>query len=326
MLNQARLARILCVAALAACCWQPAPAQSSGESRDLDAYRSELRRLSDGVARLESEPEYTRELFDSVPGELRVSTSEGEFTVPLQWVRRELGTLADKNSKEESKEQALSSLASGLAELAEHADGFAEPLPGEGADAALKDILSRREFRKAQGQSWTAGLRQRFAELLLWLFGSALGSLGDFPLLSRLFVWGVVALLLIVLVLWIYRLLGRSARREARTFAELEVPSHRPWESWLEESRKRASEGAWRDAIRLCYWAAISRLESIGRWPADRARTPREYLRLLPELGEERKRLGELTRGFELAWYAQQPAGEGDFQVALARAEELGCR
>lgn len=329
MRNHARLARVLCVAALAACGWLSASAAplEDAVTRDLEAYRSELRRLSDGVEKLEAEPERARELFESVPAQVRVTTGEGEFTVPLYWVRRELGVVADRNSKDDRKEKALQDLARGLAALAEHADAFATPLPSESDPrAALGRVLSRREFGDVQGQTWSAALRQRLLEILAWLLGSAFGTLGDYPLLGRLFVWGVIALALIVLVLWIYRLVSGGARTEEQMLGEPEVPSHRAWESWMAESVQRAGEGAWRDAIRLCYWAAISRLESIGRWPADRARTPREYLRLLPELGEERKRLSELTRGFELAWYAQQPAGEGDFQTAVARAQELGCR
>jgi hypothetical protein len=57
--------------------------------------------------------------------------------------------------------------------------------------------------------------------------------------------------------------------------------SAREWQLWLEDARKAAAAGQWREAIHFVYWAAISRLESRRLWPADRARTPREYLALV---------------------------------------------
>ena len=62
--------------------------------------------------------------------------------------------------------------------------------------------------------------------------------------------------------------------------------------------------GEWRDAIHLAYWAGISFLERQGFWKPDRARTPREYLRLSLR-SEYRETLRALTQIFELAWYAK---------------------
>src|ERR1035441_9342535 len=57
--------------------------------------------------------------------------------------------------------------------------------------------------------------------------------------------------------------------------------SARDWQLWLADARRAAAAGQWREAIHFVYWAAISRLESKRLWPADRARTPREYLSLV---------------------------------------------
>jgi hypothetical protein len=64
------------------------------------------------------------------------------------------------------------------------------------------------------------------------------------------------------------------------------------------------------------YWAAISRLESRRLWPADRARTPREYLALIASEDPRRAGLLQLTSAFERFWYGGRPADEGDYKRA----------
>jgi hypothetical protein len=59
-------------------------------------------------------------------------------------------------------------------------------------------------------------------------------------------------------------------------------------------------------------------------WPADRARTPREYLRLLPPADPRLKNLTTLTRSFERIWYGGLEAGPSDFETAEKLAAELG--
>jgi hypothetical protein len=95
-------------------------------------------------------------------------------------------------------------------------------------------------------------------------------------------------------------------------------------EQWLNEAREAASRGEYRVAVRLAYWGAISGLERSGVWKPDRARTPREYLKLARGSRYE-PTLHPLTRDFERVWYAKQPATEADFLACIARVEELGC-
>jgi Domain of unknown function (DUF4129) len=61
-------------------------------------------------------------------------------------------------------------------------------------------------------------------------------------------------------------------------------------------------------------------------WKPDRARTPREYLRLLSSSSEHRETLTALTRIFELSWYAKRDSNEGTFSQTLQALEKLGCR
>ena len=71
------------------------------------------------------------------------------------------------------------------------------------------------------------------------------------------------------------------------------------------------------------YWAAISRLESRRLWPADRARTPREYLALVAQEDPRKPGLSQLTGAFERFWYGGREAGESDYKNAENLASSL---
>jgi hypothetical protein len=116
----------------------------------------------------------------------------------------------------------------------------------------------------------------------------------------------------------------RGSELEGVELANLPV-SAKEWVVWLAEARAAAAKGEWRDAIHLAYWAGISFLERQGMWKPDKARTPREYLRLLGT-NEYRETLNALTRIFELAWYANRGASERSFSETLQELEKLGCR
>ncbi|HKF23930.1 MAG TPA: DUF4129 domain-containing protein, partial [Candidatus Angelobacter sp.] len=103
-------------------------------------------------------------------------------------------------------------------------------------------------------------------------------------------------------------------------------PSARSWRAWLEEARRMAQQEDWRNAIHLAYWAGISFLESGGAWKPNRARTPREYLRLMGTRKPEYPSLAALTRKFEVVWYGARAASGVDFKETLGQLEKLGCR
>ncbi|HUX44591.1 MAG TPA: DUF4129 domain-containing protein, partial [Terracidiphilus sp.] len=99
--------------------------------------------------------------------------------------------------------------------------------------------------------------------------------------------------------------------------------SARDWQLWLKDAEAAAAAGRWREAIHCVYWAAISRLEQKRLWPADRARTPREYLALVGEEDARRAGLAQLTRSFEHTWYGGKAASKGDYEQAEALATGL---
>jgi hypothetical protein len=141
--------------------------------------------------------------------------------------------------------------------------------------------------------------------------------------LGPVLVWGFV---LAVCVGLVWGLMQLERRWRIRLVPESDGPaagaaSARDWQLWLADARSAAAAGLWREAIHFVYWASISRLESKRLWPADRARTPREYLSLVAAEDPRRAGLARLTRSFERTWYGGRAAGESDYK----KAEELAA-
>jgi hypothetical protein len=77
--------------------------------------------------------------------------------------------------------------------------------------------------------------------------------------------------------------------------------------------------------VHCAYWAAVVHLETLGVLKRDRARTPRESLRLLDRHPNEQNLLREFTRRFELIWYGYRPASASDWSEARSHLEKMGC-
>ena len=123
---------------------------------------------------------------------------------------------------------------------------------------------------------------------------------------------------------WMYRSLRESANLE--TIMPHPVPvSAKQWPLWLQEARAAAARGDFREAVHLTYWSGISFLEAQGAWRPDSARTPREYLRLLPANSERQPALRSLTNRLELVWYGMGDVNSEVFQQSLTELEKLGC-
>ena len=194
---------------------------------------------------------------------------------------------------------------------------------------ALAAILAAKEYHTAvAGRS----LKQRILEKIGSWINRFLRSLIQAGAKSK---WigitaeiGFVLLICIALAWFLIRLERQSRFAPSSLGPSSGAASARDWQLWLEDARAAASHAAWRDAIHLLYWASISRLESSGLWPADRARTPREYLALLSRENPQHPGLSALTRSFERTWYAARPASEADFhqaeQLALQLTEKSG--
>ena len=193
---------------------------------------------------------------------------------------------------------------------------------------SLKSILSQPAYKGVAEVS----PRERFVEWFFNQLDKFLSSLARFGSRSPWIVWTLRGILLLgigVGLVWAFLRIERGGRiklvPDDLTPAP-GAPSAREWQLWLKDAKAMAENDQWRDAIHLLYWAAISRLESRRMWPADRARTPREYLGLMPAADPRTQTLKALTRDFERTWYGGREAASGDFQTALDLAGNLGVK
>ena len=192
----------------------------------------------------------------------------------------------------------------------------------------LTGILSDKAYRGVTAVS----ARERFLEWLDGVLDRFLGSLVRYGTRSRWIGWTLLTLLLLgvaVALVWVFVRVERGARVKLvpDDFEPAPgAPSAREWQLWLKDAQAMASQAQWRDAIHLLYWAAISRLESRRIWPADRTRTPREYLGLMPGSDPRTTSLTALTGSFERTWYGGRAAASEDFQSAMEQAATLGVK
>ncbi len=190
---------------------------------------------------------------------------------------------------------------------------------------SLNTILSQRAYQGVTQVSTMDRLREWFDNLLDRFFSGLVRFGSHAPWI----VWLLRILLLVAICTALVWFLLRIERRSRlRVVPEIEpapgAPSAREWQLWLRDAQDMAARGQWREAIHFIYWAAIARLESKRMWPADRARTPREYLALLAGTDPRKTNLTALTRSFERTWYGGRTAQASDFNAALEQAAALG--
>lgn len=213
-----------------------------------------------------------------------------------------------------------------LNEDEKQASSSAEALPDFSTERrSLDTILAQKAYRGVTEVSarerfveWFDNLLDRFLASLIRL-GSRAPWIGW---LLRLLLLGGICTGLI----WFLVRMERNARIRLIPDAapSLDAPSARDWQLWLRDAQSMAAKSLWREAIHFLYWASIARLESMRLWPADRARTPREYLALLANADPRKTSLTELTRRFERTWYGGRSAAGSDFDAALQLAAALG--
>jgi Domain of unknown function (DUF4129) len=202
---------------------------------------------------------------------------------------------------------------------------LAEPPPHNQEREVMKQVLAGREFRDLKQPTTRDTALERFGNWLNRMFAKVDRLRSRSPWVGRALIWGVFLVIGIGLAMGLMRI-ERRWRVRLVSMSERPAPeavSARDWQLWLTDARKAADAGLWREAIHFLYWAAISRLESKRLWPADRARTPREYLALVAPEDPRRHSLASLTRTFERTWYGGRQATEDDYRATESLAADL---
>ncbi len=325
------------------------PTQFSGHWRDasLDDYRSHLTALTalvDACAKARDLKNCDPTLVgpdDRIPlpgaaadsrlvryGWLRVLFSKAEepdqpAPKPAPGARNAADQSSDQSpmpTTSELLQDAKERIALDLAQTNVAPQSVSAPAHVEERDSMLQ-VLAGRDFRDLQQPSVRQAMMEKVSNWLNQIFASVARLRPRSPWLGRAIVWTFILLVCTGLAWGLLQLERRWRLRlvPEATGSNSSAASARDWQFWLQDARHAAAAGQWREAIHSVYWASISRLESQRLWPADRARTPREYLALVAPEDPRKSGLANLTGNFERTWYGGRAAGEGEFR----RAEKL---
>lgn len=315
-----RIVRITIIFLLALWFCATAAAAVFGRAFSLSEYLSELDHLSTLATQTHDDPGAADTALNDLRGNWTVHASDRDFKVNTEWLVDRFESLK-RNPKDNLRDDLITALNAMKAD----AQSYDQPPPDSSiAHASLTRILARSEFHDVHGPTWWDRLKYRILMWLVRVLSRTFGS-SAVPTVGKVFVWTLVGVAVLALAWLIYRTMRQNSRLES-FIPQVGTISAKGWRLWMEEAQAAAARGLWRDAVHLAYWAGISFLETSGMWRPDKARTPREYLRLLPAGSEHRPQLSKLTRNLELTWYGNEPAGPETFSETVNLLETLGCR
>jgi hypothetical protein len=323
-----RVRRFVLLFAMCSACPLAAFSQSanspSSQTLTLQEYIAELDRCAAVLNRSPVNASAVHDLRTTLPATWNVNTGEAHYAIGTEWLS---GALSSIETDPSANNTVLAPTRQKLEALRDEAQSLADTAPMGQSAAELRNrlnaILGAREFRGQQGPTWMDLLKQRIRDWidrqLERLFGKVPGrKIGNWV------AWIVVILGGLLLLFWTLRFLMRAGRHDEMDLSGA-TPVGRDWRRWLREAREAAAHGDYRMAIHAAYWAAIVRMEETKSLPEDRARTPRESLKLIDRGSAAYAPLLQLTRRFELVWYGYRAATAADWDDASEQLETLGC-
>jgi len=285
---------------------------------DLQSYQRELTRIE--VASKNAKD--LRELRRSLPDSWTVKNGDRIYHVPA----KEISDALEEIERNPKKAAAPAQLEARLHAMQQHAAELALLSSGPNtsvAEGKLKKILDRAEFQAAVGPSTWDLIRARISRWILEHVIKLLRFLNISERTGNMIAWGVIFLAVVLLFYVVYGRLSKAAKG-VRFRAEVE-PASSDARQWVQEALAAAGRGDFREAVHCAYWASVAHLEDIRILPRDRARTPRESLRLLEQHPKEQGLLQAITGSFELIWYGYRPASAAEWAGAKEQLEKMGC-
>jgi hypothetical protein len=287
-------------------------------------YRQQLHDFNTRVEQLKNHPDQTVKFLAEIPDGVSISDNSHQYSISYAWLKDQLRQFLRAEVK--TRSTFLQKIQEHLQVLEQQAQAYGKADADPGAPKRkLDEILSRREFRKAHGPSALAIWWEKVMRWISKFLNRHSPNGRATEDLLHILVYVAVAVAFSMFAIWLKRRLDRPREQFEREIVPF-APSARGWRTWLGEARDAAQQGDWRNGVHLAYWAGISFLEERGAWRPDRARTPREYLRMLGMRKPEYSTLSALTRKFEIIWYGHREASAADFQETLGQLEKLGCR
>jgi Domain of unknown function (DUF4129) len=310
---------IPCVFLLFALAQTPASGQgyrAPASEFDLQSYQAELARIEEAS----KNPKEIGELRRSLPKSWKVKDGGRVYSVPTSEISDALRQI-ERNPKKQAAGQLEARL-----ESMQHQAAAVHSGTGKNADDAepkLKKILDRGEFKDATAQSPWDVMRARINRWILEHIIKLLNRLHISQKTGNTIAWVVLAVAILALFLAIYRWLTNAAK--PADFRAEATPPTSDARRWTEEALAAAERADFREAIHCAYWATVAHLEDVRILPRDRARTPRESLRLLDPYPNEQGSLRTITRTFELIWYGYRPVSAAEWVGAKEQLEKMGC-
>ena len=260
-------------------------------------------------------------LAPSIPVVERVVTGGGTYEVRLEWLR---SAVRAPDAGPGAWTFRRDDLAARLRAIAREAGSTGVPRDRTDARGALTAVLAQKGFQRVRARSWPADLQRRIArwvtDLLNRTFARRLGQ----RTLALVVTWTAAIAAVVVLVGWLARLSSRRRQDRPLTVGPLHV-LRPPGRVLGLEAASLIRAGRIREGARVAYRAAVNRLEEEGTLRVDEARTPREYLRLLPPVHRRHATLSALTATFERTWYGSRAAAPDEGDKILALLQDLGC-
>jgi Domain of unknown function (DUF4129) len=300
------------------------PVSSSPQTLTVEQYIAELDRCAAVLDDSTVSPTAVRELRASLPSSWTVTTEGGRYTIGTQWLS---GDLAEIERNPGAHTPALTEARQKLQLYRADVQALANSIDSQRrlaqSRSRINAILSTREFRGQQGPTWFDVLRRRVSDWIDRQLERIFGPIRR-KNIGNLIAWVAIGLAGALLLFWTLRFLMRPGHN-AEMHLSGATPMGADWRRWLREAREAAGRGDFRAAVHAAYWTAIVRMEETKSLPEDRARTPRESLKLLGSDNSAYAPLAQLTRRFELVWYGYRAATAADWDDAAEQLETLGC-
>lgn len=255
------------------------------------------------------------------PNERVTLPSSGSFEAHYGWIRDALNSAKSLPSDQRSAlmQQVEAHLDADRADAQSSSPAASFSVARQRANA----ILDGREFNTVQGMSLRDQLLARLAQWIERLLDHVARFGNHSPWIAPLIEWLLGSLACALLLAWAMRTLRRQRVQTRLEAAHRAEQTDERVLNWLHLAEDHAAAGRFRDAVHCLYWASIASLEGRRFWQPDRARTPREYLRLLDPASPASPLLRRQTLSFETIWYGLRPAARPDYDRALHLHQQL---
>ncbi len=296
-------------------------AKTNTDEIDVPAFVAMMDRLASTVER--AEPRDVTGILVSLPSRVQVRDGEHRFDIDLESIALDLANRSDEARWPARRDAA----AARLAHFKTEAEGLLRAR-SRIRDADLRDaltaVLARREFTLRDAASWRMRLLQHLDDWFGRLLGRLIGSNIETRGITLALAWLATIAALAGITFWIYRTARRPAASRAGEM-DGEHAEHTPAHQWARRALAAAQAGRTAEAVRSAYRAAVTRFEDQGVWRADRARTAREYVRLLTPDDIRREMFHDIARAFEMVVYASRTPAAEDVARVAHHLEALGC-